>query len=479
MKKLFYSLLAGALLFSSCKKSFLEQTPSTAVPVASSIKTANDLTDAVNGLYAAAKSYQLFGRDIPVLGDLLADNDYISSSNYGRYLTENAYTYINNSGEANDIWVQGYYAILQANRIIAASIDTNSTVNQLKGEAYALRGLTYLELVNYFASPYTVDPTAPGVPIVTVPTYVTGPLVKPARSTVTEVYQRIITDLDSAFVLMPVSAIASKYHATSSNYISKYTAKAIESRAYLYKGDYASARDAALDVVQNGGYSLAASASAFTAYWTGYASVTNKLETIFELNMSVTSNNGSNGLDYMYNQSGYGDLLATDTIWHVYSETDYRKTLIIDGIRKGNSAPAFIVNKYPNVTNTDRDEVKIIRYAEVILTLAEGYANTGDESNALLYLNKLATIRDPGFSGYSSSGSQLINDIINERRKELAFEGLRFFDLKRLNLVINRPTELYGYPSYPVVGVTDFRRLLPIPLVETNVNPNIVQNPQY
>ncbi len=201
MTKLFYSLITGALLFSSCKKSFLNQVPSTAVPVASSIKTANDLTDAVNGLYAAAKSYQLFGRDIPVLGDLLADNDYISSSNYGRYRTENAYTYINNSGEANDIWVQGYYTILQANRIIATPIDTNSTVNQLKGEAYTLRGLTYLALVNFFAAPYTVNPAAPGVPIVTVPTYVTGPLVKPARSTVTEVYQRILTDLDSAFAL--------------------------------------------------------------------------------------------------------------------------------------------------------------------------------------------------------------------------------------------------------------------------------------
>jgi len=70
----------------SCKKSFLDQAPSTAIDVTSSIHTANDLTDAVNGLYTAAKAYTLFGRDIPVLGDLLPDNDYISSSNYGRYL---------------------------------------------------------------------------------------------------------------------------------------------------------------------------------------------------------------------------------------------------------------------------------------------------------------------------------------------------------------------------------------------------------
>jgi hypothetical protein len=479
MKKTLYSLLAISVVVSSCQKTFLNQTPSTAVPVTSSINTVNDLADAVNGLYVAAKNYQLFGRDLPVLGDLLADNDYISSSNYGRYLTENAYTYISTSGEANDIWLQGYYTILQANRIIAAGVDTNSTVNQLVGEAYTIRGLTYLALVNFFGTAYTIDANTPGVPIITTPTYVTGPNNKPPRNTVAEVYTRILTDLDSAFALMPTTAIASTIHATSSNYITKYAAKAIESRAYLYKGDYADARDAALSVVSNGGYTLAASSSAFSAYWSSFSAVTNKLETILELNMSVTSNNGSNGLDYMYNQVGYGDLLATDTTYHLYTATDWRRTLIINGTRKGNSAPAFVVNKYSNVANADRDELKIIRYAEVLLTLAEGYANTGDEASARLYLNKIAQGRDPSFAGFSSSGAQLITDIVNERRKELAFEGLRFFDQKRLNLVINRQAETYGYPSYPVVSATDFRRLLPIPLAEQNVNPNIAQNPGY
>lgn len=471
MKKL---LIYTLIIFTSCRQNFLDQAPSTAVQVTSSIKTTNDLADAVNGMYVAAKSYQLFGRDIPVLGDLLADNAYISTSNYGRYLTENAYTFINTSGEANNMWLQGYYTILQANRIIAAKLDTSAAVNQLKGEAFTIRGLTYLALVNYFGTPYTADASAPGVPVVTIPTYATGPGSKPARNTVAEVYQRISTDLDSAFLLMSTAPIS--YHNTNSNYISKYTARAIASRAYLYKGDYANARDAALDVVKNGGYTLATSASAFAAYWSSFAASTNKLETILEFNMGVTSNNGNNGLDYMYNQSGYGDLLATDTVYNIYSTTDYRRNLIINGIRKGNSAPAFVVNKYPNVTNADRDEVKIIRYAEVLLTLAESYARTGDNANALLYLNQVAQARDPQFSGYTSAS---IDNIINERRKELAFEGLRFFDLTRLQLTINRPKQLFGYPSYPVVTPADFRRLQPIPFAEQNVNPNIKQNPGY
>jgi hypothetical protein len=480
MKNTFiYTLLLGVITLSSCKKSFLDQTPSTSVNAASSIKTVNDLTDAVNGLYTAAKSSSLFGQYVPVLGDLLADNTFISSSNYGRFLTENAYTYIASSGEASSIWSQGYYTILQANRIISSGVASTPTVDQLRGEAYTLRALTYLTLVNYFAAPYALDANAPGVPIVTIPTYVTGPYLKPARNTVSEVYTRIITDLDSAYTLMPTTAIAAAYHATNSNYISKYAAKAIEARAYLYKGDYANARDAALDVVQHGGYTLATTSSAFTAYWTSAVASTNKLETILELNMSVTSNNGNGGLDYEFSQTGYGDLLSNAEVYALYSATDYRRALILKGTRKGNSQPAFVVNKYTNVGNPDRDEVKVIRYAEVLLTLAEGYARTSQEGQALLYLNQLAQLRDPSFPGYASTGQQLLDDILNERRKELAFEGLRFFDLKRLNLVINRPPQPFSYTSYPTVSITDYRRLLPIPQAETDVNPNIAQNPGY
>jgi starch-binding outer membrane protein, SusD/RagB family len=477
--KIIYIVLAGILILSSCTSSFLDEAPSTSVDAATSIKTANDLTDAVNGLYTAAKSSSLFGRDVQVLGDILADNAFISSSNYGRFLVENAYTFSASSGSSSGIWSQGYYTILQANRIISSGLPSNSTVDQLRGEAYTIRGLTYLVLVNFFGTPYTINPKAPGVPIVTIPTYKTGPYLKPSRNTVAEVYDRIITDLDSAFLLMPGTSIASTYHATNSNYIAKYAARAIEARAFLYKGDYQKAREAALDVVKNGGYTFATSANAFSTYWSSFASVGNKLETILELNNSVTSNNGGNGLDYMYSQAGYGDLLGNAEVYNLYTATDYRKSLILNGVRKGNSQKAFVVNKYPNVSNTDRDEVKIIRYAEVVLTLAEAYARTNDEPNALVYLNQVAKLRDPSFTGYSSAGQQLLDDILNERRKELAFEGLRLFDLTRLNLVINRPVQPFSYTTYTTVLTTDTKRVQPIPQGETDANPNIVQNPGY
>ena len=477
INKLLYHLLVAAVLLPSCKKSFLNELPSNAVTITDAIKTQNDLADATNGMYNLMKAYTLFGRDAPVLGDLLADNTYVNVSNSGRYLTENNYTFINTTAEMSDIFSQAYYCILQANRIIyeGQKLSASNSISQLIGEAYATRGLIYLELVNWFGAPYTVNPNADGVPIITAPSYVTGFTLTLPRASVTAVYSRIITDLDSAYALMPTGGTT--LHATNSDYIAKYAAKAIESRAYLYKGDYANALAAAQLVIDNGGYTLAQTPAAFSAFWTSPTATTTKLETIFELNQNASSNLGNNGLDAILSQSGYGDIQATTDLYNDYSATDSRKTLMINGTRGGQQA--YIINKFSNYTNTDKDETKIIRLAEVILTAAESYARTGDEPDALKALNQIAQLRDPSFAGYSSTGAQLITDILNERRKELAFEGLRFFDFTRLNLAFTRPAQAQGYVSYPTVSAADIRRILPIPQAETDANPNITQNPGY
>lgn len=477
LNKFIYLLFAGALLNSACKKSFLDEQPSTDVQVQTSINTTNDLADAVNGMYNAIKTTTLFGRDVPVLGDLLADNTYVNVTNSGRYLTTNNYQFISSTAEPANIYSQSYYGILQANRIIYESKKLPASTNnsQLMGEAYATRGLLYLNLVNWFGAAFTVNPNAPGVPLMTAPSYVTGFDLRLPRASVTAVYNQIISDLDSAYTLMPPTSTT--FHAITSNYIAKYAVKAIEARAYLYKGDYANALAAAKLVVDNGGYSLAPNASAFTTYWSTPTSQTAKLESIFELNQNASSNLGNTGLDAMYSQAGYGDIQATDDLYNSYSATDVRRTLLVNGLRGGQ--PAWIINKFPNYSNTDKDETKIIRYAEIILTLAEAYARTSDDGSARTYLNQLAKLRDPSLAGYTSSGAQLITDILNERRKELAFEGLRFFDLKRLNLTINRPVQQYSYVSYPTVSTTDFRRILPIPLSAIDANPSLTQNPGY
>jgi hypothetical protein len=165
-------------------------------------------------------------------------------------------------------------------------------------------------------------------------------------------------------------------------------------------------------------------------------------------------------------------------LYSTYTDTDVRKQLIIPGVRGGFNV--WVNNKYPNSANqTDKDDIKIIRYAEVLLTLAESYNRNGDDADAKKYLDELIEKRDPGFKGNNHTGAALLTDIINERRKELAFEGLRFFDLTRLNVAIVRPQEQDSAPSIALIPIGDYRRILPIPKAEVDANPNTVQNPGY
>ena len=156
------------------------------------------------------------------------------------------------------------------------------------------------------------------------------------------------------------------------------------------------------------------------------------------------------------------------------------QSVIVAGTRSGDNV--WIVNKYPNTSNPDgTDNSKVIRYAEVLLILAEAYHFNGDDPDALTTLNLVAQQRDPAFTGYTDTGDLLETDILNERRKELAFEGFRYWDFIRLNLDITRENNTQEYPGQTplLIPAADTRRQMPMPQVETDANPNITQNPGY
>jgi len=467
-------LFTAVIGLTSCAKSYLNELPPTAIPVTSSITTVGDMADAVNGMYSTMRSINSFGANIPIIGDELADNTYVSFSNSGYWLNEESYNINNTNTEAAGIYQQCYISILQANRIIAANIPVTSDVLQLKGEAYASRALNYLALVNTFATPATVSTTAPGVPIVTSPEYITGAFIKPARATVGAVYAQIISDLDSAYLIMP--AAGTTLHPISSDYISKYAAKAIESRAYLFEGNYANAITAAQLVVQNGGYTLV-TAPNLVSYWGNPAAITNKVETIFELELNLANNNGFQSFDNFYNQGGYGQNLVFQALYNLYTPTDSRINLFL---LNQPSRAGVVLNKWINtLSGTDRDNIKIIRYSEVILNLAEAYAQTGDNVNGQKYANMVAQTRDPSFTGYTDIGAQLVTDVLNEKRKEFVGEGFRWYDLNRLQLTITRPVQTGAITYFTPIPTSDYRRIFPIPIGEIDANPATIQNPGY
>ncbi len=473
--------LSGFMILTSCNKSFLDIKPYDALPLPDALNTEAGLNTAVNGIYSGMRSTNLYGRTLPVKGDLMADNIYIKPANSGRYLDFNDYNIIVSNANALGIWQSAYVVIKNANTVINSPLADNPNISQFRAEAYAARALMYFELARNFAKPYTVDPNGLGVPIVT--SFNQNNL--PTRNTLKEVYTLITDDLNKAFGLatfnlgstMTISGTGASRQLNSS-YFTKYAIRALQAKVYMHMGDWNNAKTAALDVVQNSGVNMVSGASLLT-YWKNPAPRVDKVETLFEISSDLGNNNGTNSLAYLYESAGYGDIGVTNDLYNSYSATDVRKQLILSTTSGG--VTVYMGNKYSNTTNAnDKDDTKVLRYSDVLLILAEAYARTADENNARTRLNQVAVSRDPSFTGYTSTGAQLISDIITERRKELAFEGDRFFDLQRTNATINKvrrenPTVLI------VVAPDDYRRIFPIPQAEVDVNPNIrsQQNPGY
>ena len=449
------------LSLASCEKSFLELKPPTSLTPEFALATEADLQVALRGAYAGLKSTALYGRSLMVLGDMMADNTYQSALNTNRYTNFNLYNYLVTDGDVFGLWNASYSVILRANNIINSPIADNANIQQIKGEAYAIRALAYYNLVRYFASPYTLDPSKLGVPIIT--TYQAD--LKPERSKIADVYSLINKDLTQAYTLM------TKF--TNSSQFSKYSAKALQAKVYLTMGDKTNAKAAALDVITNSGFT-AISSAAHTGYWAGVAPRTDKVETLLEISFDAVANNAFDALPYIYLQSGnYGDMLCSSELYDLYETTDIRKSLYATGIRGG--LASVFVNKYSSFTG-DHSDTKVIRMSEMYLIAAEASypSNTAD---ALKYVNEVTSRR--GATAIASSGSALLEAIITERRKELAFEGERYLDMQRLQRNIVRSK---NYPAAALsIDFTNYRRIMPIPQGELDANPSIKlqQNPGW
>jgi hypothetical protein len=449
------------LSLASCEKSFLELKPPTSLTPEFALATEADLQVALRGAYAGLKSTALYGRSLMVLGDMMADNTYQSALNTNRYTNFNLYNYLVTDGDVAGLWNASYTVILRANNIINSPIADNANIQQIKGEAYAIRALAYFNLVRYFASPYTLDPSKLGVPIIT--TYQAD--LKPERAKIADVYTLINKDLTQAFTLM------TKF--TNSSQFSKYSAKALQAKVYLAMGDKTNAKTAALDVITNSGFT-AISSAAHTGYWAGVAPRTDKVETLLEISFDAVANNAFDALSYIYLQSGnYGDMLCSSELYDLFESTDIRKSLYATGTRGG--LASVFVNKYGSFTG-DHSDTKVIRMSEMYLIAAEASypSNTAD---ALKYVNEVTSRR--GATAIASSGSALLEDIITERRKELAFEGERYLDMQRLQRNIARSK---NYPAAALsIDFTNYRRIMPIPQGELDANPSIKsqQNPGW
>lgn len=455
-------ILALVVSLTSCKKDFIELNPPTSVTPGVALGSEADVKNALSGAYAGLRNVDFYGRTVPVLGDLMADNAYQHSSNSNRYTAFSAYDFTVANANILGTWTAGYNVILRANNIINSSLPSSTTMDQYRGEAYAIRALSYFTLVRYFARPYTDNPDGLGVPLIL--TY--DAFKKPGRAKVSEVYAQILADLTKAFDLMKLPASSAT---SNSSQFTKYAAKGLQAKVYLTMGDMPNAKAAAVDVINNSNHKTL-QASDVVGYWSNSSFRTDRLETLFEVSSDAVSNLAFDGLSYIYSQNGnYGDFVVSFPFYNLFAATDVRRLLMPVVGRYNNPANPAIptVDKFP-VIQGDVSDTKVLRMSEMYLIAAEASWYT-DEAEALTFVNFITSRRnaDP----IASAGAALYEDIITERRKELAFEGDRYMDLLRLKRDVARST---NYPSAARnILYGNFRRIFPIPQVELDANATI------
>ena len=450
INKLFYVIILVSITFTtSCVTSDLEPTLAQEKELEGNINTDEDLFGLLKGGLNRMTASAYYGRDIIINNEVRTINTF-ANGNSGRFTTQASFSYNANSNIG--VWTEAYRVISSANLIINTDLSTitgdAAFAKHIQGQALALRALAHFDLMRNYGQQY--DGGTLGVPYVT---EFKGNEESPARLTVNEVKTKIYTDLEAAY-----STMDDTYFDSSKEFLSKETAKAIESKVATYFGDWDRVKSASEIVMQSGKYSIIPAGDYVSSFGQDGSS-----NSVFELAYSETDNEGINGLGYIYRGSSYGDIEVLDNVLTLYEVGDVRADIL--GYEFGLLRN---MGKYPSLNGYDN--VNIIRYEEIILNYAEALFETGGD--AVTELNKLTALR--GASAYVAVTK---DDIINERRKELIFEGFFFDDLYRTGQGVEKIDPKQNILESIPPG--DFRLLLPIPIVELDVNSNMAQNRNY
>jgi len=471
MKKSFkylFLILIGCGIFVGCSDEDLDPTLQQSKDIETSVSTLNDLQAVINGAYNRMSLTDYYGRDYIILGEVFSDNA-ASNANSNRFVAEARMDLLATSGIVEDLWARLYTVIGSANIVINAEgvSGDQAAIDQIKGEAYVMRALAHFNLVQFYGQQNVNGGglSAVGVPYVTA--FRDSDALFPARNTVQEVRDMAYADLETAKSLMG--------GASPVEYFSTYAASAVEARIANYFEDWQRSLDAAKEVIDSGEYSVV-SRDAFLSTF----SADGGAGSIFEIAVSEIDNEGINGLANIYQEGNYGDVIALPNLAAIYEEGDiigvseYDPSANLEAetvIGVDENGTYRNIGKYPSFAPFD-DNIPVIRYEEIVLIYAEALLETGNAGEALSWLNMI-----PENRGASSYDSATKDNILLERRKELAFEGFRFHDLARTEMDIPNPDPILQTHEGPAYGSFNFA--LPIPLAEVAANSNINQNDGY
>lgn len=421
---------------------------------------------ALLGVYSRSQMLEVFGALPQVIDDYWADNvEFIGS--FPTLQEISAFTTASTNSNIRDIWRYQYEVVLAANKVIAKTPGvqdpafSDAEKAQYIAEAKFVRAYVYFQLVNQFAQPFQVSQGSNlGVPLIT--ESFEGLIEYPGRATVAAVHAQIKKDLEEALPDLLESfdePVFTRGRAT------KGAANALLSRFHLYRGEWALAADYADDVISNTAvYDLAPNYDFYDG---------NTAEDIFSVQMSATDNSrtGSGGWSSYYmptNLNGRGDCPFSESLIAAFAleaaDKRFNKSILgtgADGLQHRFST------KFPDAS-TYADNAPMIRVTEMYLNRAEALAQRdGINQTSINLINDLRVRAGllPWTLATFATKQAFIDGILNERRKELCFEGHRRMDLLRNGKAL-RTTG----PTAPISKPGDDKIIFPIPQREVDIN---------
>ncbi|KQR66912.1 RagB/SusD family nutrient uptake outer membrane protein [Pedobacter sp. Leaf176] len=453
---LIFSLL---VLTSSCTK--LDLAPTDTISPDKAFRNINDINLGLLGAYALVDYTPIS------LVSTVSDEATFPTENTVGNSDAFRWLYTAGSGSVTSLYASYYTAIDRVNRTLAgldaltlAGADL-ATGSRYRGELLALRAYFHFELLRNYASAYQTG--ALGVPYMKIST-----ISYPARDNFEVVVANAKADLGLAKDLIPTSF-------TDRTRITKTAVSAIRARLALYEKNWTEAIAYANEVIA--AYPLATKAQ-FPGIWTD----ANESEVIWKAKRVGTTD--SRVGDFYYRQTGgivlYAPAFKLVNAFDKVNDIRYAAYIKFDATRTGTKSQ-YLVNKYIGGTTTAPGlaDIKLFRTGEMYLIKSEAEAeSTGDAAGDL---NMLRAARINAYVNQTfSDKASLIAAIIEERYKELAFEGHRFYDLKRRNLpVVRLAADAVNASGAVTLPVTQAQYALPLPALEISVNKNTVQNPGY
>ncbi len=492
VKNVFLPALLVVFVANSCQKEFLDRKPLGQLTFENFFQNAEQAVQGTNAVYSQFRAWDCVS--LPFLGctDIISDDaDKGSTPNDAPPLAEiDNFTFDAANTNFAAVW-RGYYQVIaRANLAIQEipNIDMDANLrSRLVGECKFLRAYSYLLLVQWFGE----------LPVITAPLR-EDEYYSQTRQPVAAVYDQIERDLLDAIQALPEK---SKYASNDLGRATKGAAKGVLAKLYMVKKDFGKAEQYCLEIINSNEYSL------LTRYSDNFLRVgENGAESVFEIGAvalpaaiagpGATPYNMVQGVRGVPNL-GWGFNRPSDNLVSSYENGDPRREATViyvgevlpDGSTQVQDNPEIVGERYnqkawapahPGLQDNGPGNIRILRYADVLLLAAEALNENNKPAQALLYLNQVRK-RARGTNNFilpdvTVTDQALLRErIYRERRVELAMEQHRWFDLLRWGRAAS---------VLQAVGKTNFvpgkHELLPIPQAEIDLlEGRWLQNPMY